>query len=588
MTDFVEILERCNAMLKAQEPRVKMQDALQDVFALNWDEKFLTNKPAWVQETRDPTPFNAIQAMVDVLSVNEPSPTIEVPRQNVDNGPLIQPDALGLMTPIPANVNSQDPEKLGEILEGVARVVLKHNDERREFSLQRDILYSAFIFGQSVVKVADLRLSGLWKPTSRISLYGKSPFAIKALRPQYVYYDFDELGLCAVLQREVRSIRALKRLYADTLKNSTITADADGNVIYSEWWTRDEHCCWIEKNIPYNTAIQGNVENSLILEDVSENTLGFVPYVIRSARGTSIFEKDNLFPTLYSGWKSKMFYRSNLFLTVAASLAFAMANPQFVHKSATGDKTFKIDFSGPNVWNIAPDESLEQLKTALPGDLYQMLQVITDKVQQSSISPVLTGSPPGGVTAASGINLLIQGGKLTIFPIQMAVQETYAEITQMVFDYVKAYADFSEETQLQLFLSNNETTLTPDMIPQYLNISYELKADLPQDKIAMVQAALAALGKIISKETAWDWIGIEDKPREQARMDADMAEQQMMMQQQSQLQQPTSDQTQNQTMGLPPEMASGMPPDQNPQAPPLDVGTMASVLQNAGQPPQGA
>jgi hypothetical protein len=35
MTDFVEILERCNAMLKAQEPRVKMQDALQDVAALD-------------------------------------------------------------------------------------------------------------------------------------------------------------------------------------------------------------------------------------------------------------------------------------------------------------------------------------------------------------------------------------------------------------------------------------------------------------------------------------------------------------------------------------------------------------------------
>lgn len=737
--EFRDILDRANAMVKAGEARVEMQNALQSIFQLEWDEKFLSAKPAWVQETRDPTAFNAIQSMVDVLAVNEPTVTIEIPRDAVndienqpdqinENAPGAMPDALtmqtdqmpmmgapgmsdpmmgdpsmmgggdGMQSPammggmmgggalppmmhpptggtMPGGGDSEDPlgmmtpqgegamtpDKLAEILEGVVRLAHRQNDSRREFSFQRDLLYSLFISGQAAVKVADLRLTNLWKDDKRNSLYGKSPFVIKPLPPQNVYYEFDELGLAAVLQREVRTLREMRAKYKAKLDDSSFKGSGDERVVYAEWWTRERTCKWIERSIKIDTKITGGVDNELLLESPRENSLGFIPYVVRTGRGTSLFEKNQVLPSLYAGYKSKMFYRSNLFLTVISSLAFAMANPQWLHKNGTGEKPLVIDFSGPQTYPLAQDESIERLEVALPGDLYQVFQLISGKVEESTVSKILMGQGNFGAhIAASAINLMVQGGKLTIFPIQQAAQETYAAIAQMIFDYVKVYdqfapdeateeADTGAETEgaptlaktvkkngLQLVLASKAQTIVPDMIPDYLDISYELKADLPQDKIAILNSALQALGKLISKETAWDWIGLEDKAKEQERLDQDQAEvlaqqanaagQQpsvppekytisiawkdltpdekaqfgkqigIQTQQDTVPPQPGMDAGQGDLSGapgsqdglpsstLPPNVAQGMPVDWNPQADQQGIGDLANQMMQGGQP----
>lgn len=548
--EFKDILEHANALIERDEQKNKAQEEMLRLHRLEWGEEIST-KPENIRETRDTTPFDAVNRSVDILSVTQPTIKVELPREqpkDEDEEPAAEmgsPDLMGMgedplqeLGMIASDAFSQpleqqatadvepeyNPTELSETLEGVARNALKHNDERRKSALLRDFLYSAFLFDEVVAKVADLRMSPQWDKAPA-SFRTRSPFAVKACLPMTVHTEWDEFGLAGVLQRYKRPLREIKNQYGDI--NAAVKlfeSDPEGNVIYCEWWTRDKMCRWIERSGVKHTERTDNTqktENELLLDAVQENTLGFIPFVMRTGRGSQLFEmsEEQISPLLYGGAKSKIFYRSNLFLSVVATLASAMANPKWIVASDSGEKTIDLNFNYPEVIPVGKGEEPKRLDVGVNKDLYEMLREMSGRSELTTISSVASGAVPQGVSAAAAINLLVQGTKLTIVPAQNAVGEVYQGITQMMFDYIKAYG----ESDLKIMVKSGVRTVDPAQIPAWLDVSVTLRADLPQDKALLYNVAVNAWKQgFISRETGWDMVGIDDKSKEQERIDQEI------------------------------------------------------------------
>lgn len=585
-----EVLERAAWLVRSQSERVKMQEDLQKVFQLDWNDEALRNKPDWVKPVKDPQTFNSMQWLVDVLAHDEPNIQIEIPEGSLPgsvpqlqlpampmmgmggvagvggNGmspmgmgggmpgadPLMQ-DMLGATGMMSGEAMGQaDDEQarkdMGDMLEKTAQEIYRQNDLRSPTSLQRDELYAAFVNGMVVDKIADLRLSGNKWGKYAAKNRGASPFYVRSLNPAHVYFEWDEYGVCEVFQRYMRPLREVKRLYGGKvlgLENVKAT-EANGYVEFCEYWTEDVQAMWVER-VYYNGwgdenwfSGQEPIGSGYFVQAPKGNPLGFIPYALKVARGSSVFNRTNMvYPHLYAGHKSKLFLRQNLFLTVASTLAFMLVNPQFAHETDM-DNPIELDFSAPAVHKIAKGDKLTPLEMKISRDFYDVMTVIASKVEESTVSKVVAGQSPGGVTAASGINLLIGGGKLTVSSVQKAMGEVRAQATGKIFEFMKMYPQFAplESARLEMMGGGKFNSIDPASLPERMDIKVEYQPFMPQDKALAVQTWLQPLmAKLISSDFFYGQTGVQDVVtlRRQIQQDKDRELADLQFQQQLQM-----------------------------------------------------
>jgi hypothetical protein len=424
---------------------------------------------------------------------------------------------------------------MGDKLERMAKEIFRQNDQRAATSLQRDELYAAFVNGMVVNKVADLRYNAArWDKYAR-SRPGASPFYIRALNPAHVYFEYDDYGVCEVLHRYLRPLREVVRVYgvgAPGLANVK-PDDANGYVLFSEYWTDELSAKWIEQVYMYGedaNYVQGVMSagesvRGYFVEEPIKNEFGFIPYVVRVARGSSIFSRTNMvYPHLYSGHKSKLFLRNNLFLTMASTLAFMLVNPQVVHESENGETTIEFDFSKPNAYAIRKGEKITPVELKITQDFYNVMTQFGEMMEESTVSKVVAGQSPGGVTAAAGINLLIGGGKLTVSPVQAALGEVRQGAIANVFDYVRSFPRLGEgASALSMYLGGELAELDPASLPDFMDINVKYNAFLPQDKALAVQTWLTPLmQKLISSDYFYEQVGVQDVGTMRKQIDEDI------------------------------------------------------------------
>ncbi len=591
-----QVLERAYWLVRSQRPRTQMQEELQRVFQLDWNDDALVNKPDWVKEVKDPQPFNSMQWLVDVLAAEEPTVTIKIPQDAMPQ-PLQMQDPEGIasigappppmgmqgmmpqgMPPMPMQgsgakqTNLSDAVEMADLLENMVREVFKQNEDRNPTSLQRDELYAGFVNGMVCNKIADLRLGKRWAAYAAWEK-GASPFFIKSQNPAHIYFEYDEFGLGEVLHRYLRSIKDVKRMYPAKAAELFGMDDkvSAGFVVFNEYWTPEIQAKWIattiiETDYSNNETISADVMGAQWIEEPKVNTLGFIPYALKVARGTSVFnDTTQVYPQLYAGHKSKLFLRNNLFLTVASTLAFMLVNPQMIHESASGETQIELDFSRPNVWAVKTGDRITQVNVNLSRDFYEVMGVLKEKVELSTVSPTIAGQGPGGVTAASGINLLIQGGKLTLTPVQSGVQENRAQTIKKIFDYIKAYPRFANDPSIGMYVGDAYHNVDPASLPDRMDISVKYTASLPQDKALAMQTYLTAyLKHAISQDYFFDAIEVQDKSKIKREIDEDKADEQMEMQAQMQAQK-QAQASQQPPQGQPPTGQEGQPPPQGDQ-----------------------
>lgn len=630
-----EVLERASWLAKTQADRVRLQEDLQNLFEISFNDDALKNKPDWVQEIKDPQPFNAVQWLVDVLAHDEPSYKIEVPEGAL---PMQMPPMGGGMMGVggmgvdPMQEMLMDAGAMGQggddinaradmadLLERTATEVFRENDLRLPTSLQRDELYAGFISGMIVNKIGDLRLNGgKWNKYQQ-GRRGASPFFIKSINPAQVYFEYDEYGVCEVYHRYMRPLREVVRLYgAKAVELQNVKADnANGMVLFCEYWTEETRAAWIQQinfygaseNYVSTSSNYGENTSGFFVTSPTENALGFIPYSLKIARGTTLFNRQSpVYPHLYAGHKSKLFLRNNLFFTVAASLAFMLVNPQWVQETDTPENVAQLDFSRPAVHGVRRGDKITPLDMRITPEFQNVMTLFAQKIEESTVSKVVAGQSPGGVTAASAINQLIGGGKLTVSSVQKAIEEVRAGTVRKIFDYVRAFPQFAgdgEKTQLDLYVANKFVTLDPQTMPERLNIRVNYEPFLPQDKAMAMQTWLTPFMQgLVSSDYFYEQVGVQDvvTMRQQIEADKDrqMADQQFQQQMQPQMQgQGAPNQSGMTENGGTPEAVPGMEgaqmqdmvvgqPSLNPQPaaqnPANALNAMFNAIQNPNQP----
>lgn len=619
-----EVLERATWLIKSQAERVDLQTEMLRAFQLDWNNDALRGKPDWVQEIRDPQPFNALQWLVDVLAHDEPQIKIEVPEgalpmsmQEAEaflgQDPMMQ-EMMGDMDGGGEGIRGQNRQKaqeLGDKLERIAKEVFAQNDLRLPTSLQRDELYASLVMGMVVNKTGDMRYNSQKWQKYVGQKRGASPFYIRSQNPANVYFEYDEYGLCEVFHRYLRPLKEVVRVYGGSVLglDSVKAIEANGQVLFAEYWTHDTRATWVEQI--YTSGSDAGYDNYFTAEQVqggywlqkpADNKLGFIPYSVKIARGTSIFNRNNMvYPHLYAGWKSKLFTRNNLFFTVAASLAFMLVNPQMIQETDTPEAPVQLDFSRPNVVGVRKGDKITQLPIAITPEFEKVMTLFAQKMEESTVSKVVAGQSPGGVTAAAGINLLIGGGKLTISSVQKALQEVRASTVQTIFDYVRVFPNFAEDGEgagLEMYARGALQQLGADSLPERMDINVSYQPFLPQDKALAVQTWLTPLlQKVISSDYFLEQVGVQDVVtlREQIEADKDREQADQLYQQQvqaalQQSQQPVmpqegapptgmgGEQTQEQVVGQ--ASANPLPDNANPAN---ELNDMFNAMQNPMQ-----
>lgn len=365
--------------------------------------------------------------------------------------------------------------------------------------------------------------------------------------------------------------------------------DQNRNCVWCEIWTRDEWCAWIQAVTDELTVDQTrDAEKFAMVQEPKANALAFIPFCMRTARGTRLFDDptDQLFPMLYAGVKSKLFKRANLFLTVLSTLAFGQANQQWIHETDNIENaSLEFNFNEPTIHHVPKGDKVTPLLMPVNQPLVEVYKMIMEKEEEATIPRALSGQIPGGWggSAASFLNMVIQTGKLEVVPVQVSVSETYIQMAEQTLDYLKAYAQLPgrENAGLEFYAGGELFTLAPDELPGYMDIQCQLKASLPQDKKLLFDIAMQAHRELfLDLESAWEIAEIEDKNKVRERLDKEKA-------------QGLQEQAANTPAGVgaPPPAAGApniapVPVEQNPQPPQVDAEAMAQATENMGQIPQ--
>lgn len=609
-TNFDDIHKRAQALVDAQKERIDLQRQMQSIFLLEWDFPNAHQNP-WIMPTVDPQPHNAIRWLVDVLSTSDPQWDLKIPEEALSTdstgGPskkAVERAAWRRLADWVKQLGKakEPPEKQAEIYENILRYIFAQNDQRQDRRLVRDVLLNLFVTDQAVVKCIDLRLTADWKringlirqPSASVHPE-RSPFLFKSVPPTEVYYEYDDFGLAAVLHRYVRPMRQVKSMYGDiAIQDAMPVQDENGNVMFAEFWTREEKFAWIERtttDVETDKRIDETVQKQNILDE-SENTLGFIPFVIKTANGSSLAGAEVL-PTNYAGAKSNIFHRANLFLTVTSSLAFRRANPQYKRLNVPpGTPPMKLDYTQPNVYDLPPGQDIQELQEHLDEDLYRVMQVIMQKSDESTAPKALVGQAPGGVTAAAAFNMIIEGGKLILLPVQEAAKKLYRALGQMTFDYIRAYAEMegvsTDDAALEIWTNNGQSKIEPEAVPAWMDIGVRIEPDLPKDRIALWNMAVQAYAAhMIPLDYAWDVMGVKDKNRMRELLEEESGragDKEKGGQGDSSLSPlpPVSPSPNLPSQALAPNVAAGYPVEQNPTVQPLGQG-LANAMQNGQQ-----
>jgi hypothetical protein len=609
MDSFENIKDHSNALIEAAKPRLDTQHAMFHVYNLDWDEKALDGKPDWVMDTKDPQPADSIAWLTDILSTSDPAIDIDIPDDALMGAPSADASPMQKMVWDLALFLKQlarqqsDATKLSENLEGIARFVLRQNDERRAQSLLRQLLIDGFVFDQLAVKCADLRVTKLWKGEDKelggsSSPDGTSPFVFTRIDPRTLYTAWDDLGMYAALQRDVRPYREIRDKYGAIAELRDDLQDDNGNIGFCEYWRRDLTCLWIESLNPEQEAGDkgDRVENYAFIQKPKPNPLGFIPIVTRTCRG----DHDSIRPILYNGWKSKIFSRAGVLLTVMFTEAFKQAITQFVRtNTSNADPPMVLDFTAPHVYDLQGGQDIRPLTLPVNAELLRTLGTIRTIQDSTTVSKVIAGQEPGGATAAAAINLLIHGAQLSLSPTKKALEEVYAQMVQMIFKYVRAYEVMYEgKGNVELWTDGGTKRIMPTELPKWLNIDVRLKADLPQDKIVLVNMAaqMAAMRSadgrpLFSRETIQKLV-VDDLNAEEDAIDKDMAAktQQALSPSPRGLSAlmaggalPAGARPGIPAQALAPNVAAGLPVDQNPTARSGRADELARALANAGR-----
>ena len=559
--EFTDIQSIAKSMIDADSERDAMFAELKDIYKMDW-----AGVPAGygIENTVAPDCHNTIRGMVDLLVGVRPS--IKIPTK---------PGATG-------------EEENASKIERALGLIQRRFNRVRGSDVVEEATFAAALFGMVVIKyayvpatAAEIKKQSIGhsvRPEQRKllkdqvefyeNLAKKSPFMVDVLNPISVHSQRGSEGLRRVVERQVKTVADIRAEWGEhLLLDSGITEE----VIYYEYWDRTRYCKWVE-----NTVL-----------DMGENASPSIPYIICDVNGTRIFGRTEYFPVLYPVWKGELWKRLNVVLTMMSSNTFALGNPSFVctGKSAH-DADIPFNMAGSRI-NLEEGDSISMLTKDLnTTDMQQLYATIRQLVEESTMNKMIFGKPPEHVLAYSTVNMLIQGARHTLMPIQVAIGDALGELFENILLLIVHH-----KKTLKLFGDGVMSELAPsDIDVDQIEVLVKLKPDIPQDRLQLLNMSTMAVDKgLASKYTARENAGWMDPDQEEERITQEQMIEAIRLVKLMEMQQalaPQGQEPQGQEEGVPPEMAT--PQELAKHIPPPDdlsgmVGGVPQVM-NTGQP----
>lgn len=465
-TDFTELKAYCQALHTRHALRDAMFEEFRQMLHMEWGE---VPSGDWIKATMSPDAFNAIVGAVRLLTSTDPQ--IAVPFDETE----------------PAARQASDR------LERAARAMWTASGRVKGRAVHYDLLFSAILFGEvcaSVTKTSDLleiaEATGNKGQVARLKhIVKETPYLFDVWNPATCYPDRDSLGLRGVLRRQqVRWGDVLEtwgELAEAVRPSGGRLIDRDLLVVINDWYDWEQRAVWLDE-----------ANDPIYHED---HDLGFLPVVSNITEGTGIFDEPERqrFPMLYAVWKSGLWKRQNLSLTLMYSLIFGIGSNPLLKRMGVqdGDDALLIDRSiVGGVVNVPPGQDLQPLAERVidPSQTYGADQA-SRLFEESTIPKQALGAPPSQQMPFSAISLLNQSGRLPLMGAKMVGGQTIAGLLTIALQWLRADGGRAEVYEYGK-KGGGVLALTAKDIPERLVLEVNLEVDLPTDKLQLANTGM--------------------------------------------------------------------------------------------------
>lgn len=528
---FEDVKALSSELTSAYGERDTMFDELEKMFLLTPDDLPTGSN---IKKTLSPDPRNKLLGAIRLMTGTEPRFKVPINQQD-----------------------DKDEKKRSDRLEKAALKIWKTAGAVRGSPVHYDAVMCGLLYGEVHIPVS--LTSSLTDPRAEY-IKSKSPVLFDVFSPRACYPVIDKLGLARHIYRRQVRVYDVRAVFPDALPDKNLTDP----VTLNEYWSLTQHILWVDE------------DNGKALQD-EPNTLGCIPIASVIAEGSSLFNQSgqqSRQPFLYSLYKSELWKRQNLALTVMYTMIFGIgSNPMFLYKRSEPDKHLMIDWDTPGgIAEIENTESLEPLaKLVIDPSIANGYQIASEQIDASTIYSQTLGQPLGANAPFSMVALLSQSGRLPLVPYQRMCSVAIARALGLAFELIR-----NDSAAMEL------VGLEPGDLETLPDLECTLDIDMPQDKAQMIQSAMMASGgedPLISKRRAReDFLNIEQPEDEQAAIwdekasaiMAQMGVEKFLQEQQAQQQEqlpgnsgmlpPDFQGMQTQPQGQPPQ-GNGLPPE---------------------------
>lgn len=533
---FEDIQARAREIEGSYAERNAMYTDLEDMYLLEGTEDLPDED--WIKDTISPDPRNALAGAVRLLVASDP--TFSVPTNT--NNPQIKRNSSKIEKFCAASYQAMcnlagEPIHYDAALSG-----LLYGEVDIEITLTQDMVARAKTPAQKAQAEAAAALT---------------PFMLEVINPNLCYPVYGRLGLREYLTVRETTVGDIRERWGDDVVPGKKVADI---VTYYDYFDLAIHAAWI----------QG--EKDPLLNE--PHNLPYIPVVSAITEGSRLFYRSGQQtrqPLLYTDWKTGLWKRKNLALTLLYSLSFSIgANPVYIWRRNDPNKAApERDYSTPGGLLILDQgEDYQALaKQVIDPSFMTGLEIGERKGEESTIYKQTLGEPLGANAPFSMVALLSQSGRLPLTSYQRMLSFALGKAMYCGLMLSKEYSG----SKLTAMGNDGLSELTGTDIPERFNLEAKLDISMPQDDRQMVAVAMQATqgdNPLVSKREARErWLKIgqsDDMDREILEEQYTMAMAQLQLQakvqqymQQMQPQQPAP----QPQMQMPARGPQQMPPD---------------------------
>jgi hypothetical protein len=454
-TDLKDVQEYCNAIVVDHSNRKNMQNDMEKLFLMEWDEKEkLEKQKKGFKATISPDARNRLLGAVRLMISTDPQ--FNVPRDK----------------------NEKEAVDVSDKLEKAARIIWRAAGRKRGTPIHYDAILSGLLFGEAhygITSTKDLvehasKGSDAMKKRAEEAA-ARTPYIVDVWDPRDGYAVYDSLGMRAYYRKSQMTAEQVKERYPKA-----------ADVLGSKFKRLDQVNLNLYYDLDYSVAWLDEKKGEALINE--KHNLPFIPIEASIAEGSMLFSKPEYQrqPFLYGVWKSDLYKRQNLALSVLFHLVFTLGvNPQLVYKTSTEGKELDVNYDvAGGYFTIKNDESVDQLRIKpLDPSVIQAMQVADRKAEESTIYAQALGQPvEGSHVSFSMVSLLAQAGRLPLVWPQRKMSWGIGNVMEIMLKWLK-----HDNRKTKAKYGGVEIELEPSEIPDDFEIDVRLDVSLPQDKL---------------------------------------------------------------------------------------------------------